>query len=205
MGFSGHLGELEAGWESTEFSCATCGEAVQFAEETFVVTVVLAQMTEGGMSYAPLIFEDGDFLYEPNYLCAHCWEQSKDELEELVRDTPEVEDHHSILSCHICRSGIRTGEVIGLATEGEVRLSRRAPNGEHGGSTFECTSDDPTVLCISCLNKLSAHVVDELWNESVRQFHECQEGTEIRCWRNGCSAEEDSACANCNSCTAQTG
>jgi len=188
-------------WATTEFSCVTCGEAVLFAEENHVVTIVIAQLNERGMLFSPLIFEDGDFLWEPQFFCLNCWDSSKEELEDFVRDEPLVEDNYSITDCSSCHSGIRNGEVVGLITAGEVHQAKRSPNGEHGGSTFECTTPDPHVLCISCINKLNTDVVDELWNEPVRQFHECPEGTQIRCWRNGCPAEEDSNCANCHTQT----
>ena len=197
MGTGGYIGGLDVDWSTTEFSCVTCGEAIMFAEENHVVTIVMAQLFERGMQFSPLIFEDGDFLWEPQFFCSSCWEAAKEEIDDLVRDVPMVEDHYSITDCSSCHSGIRAGEVVGLITSGEVHHAKRSPNGEPGGSTFECTTPDPHVLCIGCINKLSSEIVDELWNEPVRQFHECPEGTEIRCWRNGCPAEEDNDCANC--------
>lgn len=197
MGDGRYLEELDINWSNTAFFCTTCGEPIEYKEEVFAITVVLAQMTERGMQYLPVLFEDGDFLYEPHILHAHCSEESREELFELVRDTPPVEDPYAVINCTTCQSGVRTGEVVALATYGEIRISQRSPNGMNGGSTFESLDDDPTVLCVCCINKLSKEVVDELWKDDVRQFHECSEGTEIRCWRSGCSADEDSDCANC--------
>jgi hypothetical protein len=195
MGNGRHLGALDLA--TPDFSCVTCGDTIQFTEETYVVTIVIAHLTEKGMLYSPLIFEDGDFLWEPQFFCESCWDCSKEELADYKRDVPLVDDDQSITNCSTCHSGIRTGEVVGIITAGEVRQASRYPNGEYGGTTFKCTSPDPHVLCISCINMLNSDVVDELWDEPVKQYHECPEGTAIRCWRNGCPAEEDSNCANC--------
>ena len=198
MGTSGSLEDLDLNWSRTEFSCRVCGESISFAEEVFVITIAVAQLGVRGMQYSPLLFaEDGDFLYEPVFLCANCWEDSQEGLGDIVRDIPSVLDDYAVVDCGPCKSGIREGEVVALVTYGEIRLSKRCPNGINGGSTFEVMDADPTILCISCINTLSKEVVDELWTELVKQFNECPEGTEIRCWRNGCSADEDSDCANC--------
>jgi len=198
MGTSGYLGDLDLDWSRTEFSCRVCGECISFAEEVFVVTIAVAQLTGRGMQYSQLLFiEDGDFLYEPVFLCFNCSEDSQEELGERVRDVPPVADAYAVIDCGSCRSGIRNGEVVALITHGEIRLSKRSPNGITGGSTFEVMDADPTVLCVSCINTLSKEIVDEFWTELVKQFNECPEGTEIRCWRSGCSADEDSDCANC--------
>lgn len=196
MGEGGSLEHIA--WTATDFSCTTCGEPIPFADEVFVLTIMLVQMTERGVQYSPLLFEDGDFLYEPHFFCFSCCENNKEELEGLVRDMPPVEDNYSILDCSACKSGIRSGEVSALITHGEIHLSKRSPNGESGGSRFTCMDDDPTVICISCVNRLNKDVVDELWYEYVKQYKECSEGTQIRCWRNGCPADEEESCANCN-------
>jgi hypothetical protein len=184
-------------WPKTDFSCTSCGDPVVFGEEVFVLTVVLAQLGPRGMAYDPLLFEDGDFLYEPHYFCINCADESLEELGALVRDIPPVEDSYAICECTSCRSGIRAGEVVAMVANGQIIYSRRSPSGQDGGSTFECTDCDPAVLCISCINKLNKEVIDELWLDPVRQYHECPEGTEIRCWRSNCSADENSDCANC--------
>lgn len=198
MGNSGYIGGLERNWATTEFSCVVCGEGVLYAEESHVVTIVTIQMTERGTIYSPLIFDDGDFLWEPQFICSDCWDQCQEELTEHVRDVPLIEDDYAITDCRSCRSGIRAGEVVGMITAGEVRQTHRYPNGEHGGTTFECSNPDPCILCISCINRLNSDVVDELWSEPIKQYQECEEGTQIRCWRNGCPAEEDNDCANCH-------
>lgn len=197
MGSDGYLGDLDIGWSDSQFSCTLCGEAIAYKEEVFVLTVVLAQMTERGVLYSPLLFEDGDFLYEPHFLCFNCCEESLEELHDLLTDVPPLEDEYTIIDCSQCKSGVRAGEVIGLITHGELAVSKRSPNGVNGGSTFEVMDDDPRALCISCLNRLSNDVVDELWADRVQQYQECAEGTELRCWRNGCSAD---ACGDCMSC-----
>ena len=198
MGTGGYLGQLDAGIPSTDFSCVTCGESVQYAEETHVVTVVLARLINGNIRYAPLIYTDGDYLWEPNFVCDNCNDGHLEDMRELVRDVPYVEDDLAITNCHICHSGIRDGEVVGIITAGEIQRTQRMPNGEADSGTFVCTTDDPTRLCIGCINKLSSEVVDELWKEPIKQFNECEEGTNIRCWRNGCPADVDNPCASCH-------
>jgi hypothetical protein len=197
MGDDGYLNESDVDWSATGFSCTGCGEAIDYQEEVFVLTVALAHQGERGIEYAPLIFEDGDFLYEPHFLCFNCRDDELEELCDLMRDVPPVLDQHASFECDACRSGVRSGEVVAIMTHGEVRLSKRSPNGENGGSTFECMDSHPDVLCICCINRLSKDVIDELWSEEVRQYNECREGTQIRCWRSGCSADMNSDCTNC--------
>lgn len=199
MGDDGYVEdeEPEIDWSATGFFCTGCGEAVDFHEEVFVLTVVLVHQGERGLEYSPLIFEDGDFLYEPHFFCFNCRDEELEELNDLMRDIPPVLDHYAGLECDICRSGIRIGEVVAIVTHGEIRLSKRSPNGQNGGSTFECMDSHPDVLCPNCTNRLSKDVIDELWADDVKQYNECSEGTQIRCWRSGCSADIDSDCTNC--------
>ncbi len=197
MGDDRYVEEPDVEWSGTDFSCSVCGDGIEFKEEVFALTVMLTQVGERGTEYAPLIFEDGDFLYAPHFFCFNCREDTLEELSDLMRDIPPVLDQFTSLECDSCRSGIRAGEVVAIMTHGEIRLSRRSPNGQSGGSTFECTDCHPDVLCIGCINRFSRDVIDELWQEDVRQFNECTEGTQIRCWRSSCPADVDSDCANC--------
>lgn len=188
-------------WSSTGFSCIQCGERVQFAQETVVVVIAMAQLTEQGMVYTPLVVDaatDHDFLFEPIYLCEGCCSGHMEQLEEIVRDIPIVEVPTSITSCRSCTAGINQGEVVGKMTCGEVHRSKRSPNCQSGGTTFVEMDNDPIILCVSCINRLNSDVIDEMWSEPVQQNHECPEGTQMRCWRTGCPAEEHNPGSYCN-------
>lgn len=171
-------------WDQSPFVCAegSCQEGIPFAEDMVMLMVCELKLTEQGLSYEPLSADDGDYLYEPVHFCLACWENTEEELRELVRDVPIVEDVYSILDCPICGSGIRQGEVVGLATHGNIIVPRHCPNGESGASTFCSLDNDPTPICIGCLNQLNTDITD-LWDDRVTQSTECSEGTYQRCWR----------------------
>lgn len=197
MGSGADIDDLDVNWLHTGFSCSTCGEEIDFHQEVFCISIVFVQWTDRGVTYAPVLFEDGDFLYAPHFFCCECTDENSRELKDHRRDRPPIEDQYTIADCSICKSGIRHGEVAALITHGEIQLSKRNPNGVHGGNTFDPTDTDPDILCISCINTLSSDVVDQLWQEPVCQFRECAEGSEIRCWRGGCPADETNECAKC--------
>jgi len=174
----------------TEHECAVCADTICFSDEIVVITVVVAGFDmERGIIFAPAEAEDGDFLYEPRFVEFACWENVIDELYHQLQDQPPVEDECSALSCKVCSSGIRLGELMGLGTKGELLSSPRMPEGVEN-TTFDAQDPEPDPVCIACLKNLSTNLVD-LW-ESVEHNDECDEGTIARCWRHGCPGR--SAC-----------
>jgi hypothetical protein len=190
--------EYEINWESSELSCGLCGEMLKYADESYVLTVVVAGINSEGTHYAPLLLEDGsDFLYEPYFFCFTCWESCIEDVRLEKGDTPPIVDQYSILECACCESGIRQNEILGIAAFGEVHRSRRSPD-TGGYAKFEVMDADPSTLCIECLNSLNA-VVDNLWDDGVSQGEECTEGRFIRCWRYGCTYDGTACKALCKS------
>ena len=178
-------------WSPTGHHCsAACGDPISFADEVFVLTIVVATLTDSGLIYSPAVTADQrDYLYEPCFFCLECWESILEMLEELKTDEPPIAYEHAVLPCGVCASGIGAGEVLGLATFGEVHISKRAPNGENDTSTFALMDNNPRALCIGCLDVLNRDIINGLWNGRVTQNNECDEGTHTRCWRFGCPAE----------------
>jgi hypothetical protein len=172
----------------TDHACACCGDTILFSDESVVITVVVPTIgPDATLVFEPVLADDGDYFYEPRFLEFGCWENVVNEVCEELQDTPPIVDHESVTSCKICESGIRLGEIMGLATKGELLCSSRLPDGVET-TTFDAQDPAPDVICIVCLQNLSANVID-LW-ESIEQGNECPEGTEIRCWRLGCSGKD---------------
>jgi len=176
-------------WPVTNFSCSApfCQDPIPFAEDVVVVTVHSAGYTENGLQYAPIPADDGDYLYEPCYFCADCWSQVEEELRDYTRDQPPVFDDQAAFECQVCKSGIRTGELFGVAVLGMLEMSKRCPDGAYSAS-FVSPEPKPLLLCISCMNVIEKDIA-EMWGGRIVQCSECEEGTNLRCWRHGCSAD----------------
>lgn len=172
----------------TDYDCACCGDTIMFSDESIVITIMVPTVSpDGALAYEPVLAEDGDYLYEPRFLEYSCWENVANELYEDQQDNPPIEDAESVTSCKLCESGIRLGEIMGLATKGELLCSPRLPDGVET-TTFDAQDPAPDVICIVCLQNLATNVID-LW-ESIEQADECSEGTELRCWRLGCIGKD---------------
>lgn len=172
----------------TEHSCAACAETLCYTDEAVVITVVAPTIEAGNFYYAPAESDDGDFLYEPRFCCYECWEDVGNEVAELLENTPPIEEITAVVVCRLCKSGICLGELMGLVTMGELQCSQRSP--EIAATTiFDAQDPDPTPVCIACLRRISEEFLD-LW-ETVGQGDECEEGTDIRCWRHGCPGSDN--------------
>lgn len=185
--------EEEEQWPVTDYSCSLsfCAEPIPYAEMVVVISMYSAGITENGVQYAPLPSDDGDYLYEPCWFCEDCWEHVLEELREFTADIPPVADDQAAFNCQICDSGIRLGEIFGVAVKGQLEVSQRTP--EHMATpAFQCMDTSPLILCIACMNKIEKDIA-EMWGGRIVQLNECEEGTYLRCWRHGCSAD-----GNCN-------
>jgi hypothetical protein len=157
--------------------CRSCLDTILYADEVYLLQVGYAAIQPSGIEVCPI---DG---YNPHFFEFTCWEHVIEELRETVEDLPPLIDDYAVLECSCCSSGIREMEVMGLATYGELHCSKRSPE-DQGTPTFSSLDDSPTVICISCLKRLSEDF--RLWPH-ISQGNECAEGTHFRCWRYGCS------------------
>lgn len=164
--------------------CAECSDRILLTDEVFMITMVRPYITDEGLTLLPDEAEDGDFSYEPRFLELECWEKIEEELREQLEDTPPIEDPQAILECDVCASGIRMGEMAGLASFGEIHASKRCPDGIPQ-ETFVQYDPEPIILCTACMQYLNKNIL-ELWDGTVQESNECEEGTAYRCWRYGC-------------------
>lgn len=168
--------------------CSRCRDEIMLVDEVFALWVVVAT-SEGGFQIKYAESDDGDFLYEPQFFCFECWEESKEELFSLDDvGYPPVYDERSVIDCAFCDSAILLGEYFAQIVIGEIRCSKKSPNGEVAYYFHPIGDKDPPNICISCLKLLNDEVVP-MWEEGVDQNGECDHGTHFRCWRTGCDGE----------------
>ena len=189
MEVCGSIDNEEEQWPTTNYACSApfCQDPIPYAEDIMVVTICSSGITEAGLQYAPLPADDGDYLYEPCYFCSDCWAHVEEELREYTKDMPPVVDDQSAFACHVCKSGIRTGELFGVVTLGQMEMSQRCPD-DTPSSKFQTMDRNPLMLCIACMNIIERDIA-EMWGGRIVQHNECEEGTFLRCWRHGCSAD----------------
>lgn len=181
------LDELE--WPLADYSCSApfCGEPMPYAEDLYMITMFSAGMVDNGIQYLPVPADDGDYLYEPCYFCSDCWQHVIEEVKERTKDVPPVADDQSSIACSICESGIRLGELFGVAFFGQLQVSDRCPDAVPTPA-FRSMDTQPSIICISCMNVMEKDV-SELWGDRITQYDECEAGTSMRCWRHGCPAD----------------
>lgn len=177
-------------WAETHLYCSYpfCMDPIAYVEPIVAITVCSAGYTEHGLQYLPIPSDDGDYLYEPCFFCEDCWNSVLADLEELLADEPPVADEHSSFECNVCKSGIRVGELFGVATEGEMQMGARCPEGQGHPRFVGLERSTPLFICIACLNRLERDVA-EMWGGRIVQHNECEAGTFMRCWRHGCPAD----------------
>jgi hypothetical protein len=164
--------------------CARCGDTLIYTEEVYMLTVVRAVVSVEGIFYEAVVSDDGDYLYEPRFMSQECWEHVEEEIRESTMDEPPIEDPKAILECAVCEGGIRNGELLSLATFGEIHQSNRNPDGE-SNKTFDTYDSNPNIVCIPCLHVMNNDICS-IWDGQVQNGNECQQGTKARCWRYGC-------------------
>ena len=165
--------------------CTRCQEKIMLVEEVYLLWVVSAHMN-GEIQILPVESDDEDFMFEPQFFCFSCWEAN---LEDLIQvdvedlDVHTVHDDRSVYECVVCDSGIRLDESFGQAVLGEIRYSKKEPNGEQT-LYYHVIGMGLLPICISCLKLMNEEVIG-MW-DVVDQEGECNEGTHMRCWRTGC-------------------
>lgn len=174
--------ELSSQLQQTDFVCADCGEPITYMDEVFRIEVIRPMRFEQRTIYVDVTDEhnpEEGFVFEPYYFCFRCWEKNYEEVQNDMRDELPVDDVHSRFECVNCASGIREGELTGVFTLGEFRVSARAPNGVRGPSFTPIGS--PDMICIYCLTIMNEGYID-MWQHLSENF-ECDDCIQIRCWR----------------------
>lgn len=183
-----YVEEAEDEDSEARYSCSICGEAIELADDIYMISVYSVCINPKSVHYEPVLAEDGDYAYEPCYLCEDCEKNMVEDLHGRVEDIPPMEDQYAVIECSTCSSGIRKDESAGIVTLGQLQISGRSPSEIDSSATFQCMESNPRVICISCMNILNKDVA-ELWNDRITQNDECSEGTHLRCWRHGCNAD----------------
>jgi len=181
----------------TGHSCALEEDNISYGDSVVAVTVGVAKHRShgipGGYVYAAVDNEASDILYDPRFLLDVSWVDVVSDMVDLDEKVQAGSDPNAVFTCGICASGIYPEEVFVITSMGEIHRSNRAPNGEHGTSTF-VPQKDPSPYCVSCIQLMHRHVL-ALWDEGVKQNEECEYGTIHRCWRQGCQGNGET-CPN---------
>lgn len=178
--------------QPTDHICADCGKPIMFGQECWLIQIVQLHAHGDQIIHYPVIDPEdpnGDYLYYPFFFCFECWENNYKAIRDEVVDEPPLEDVTGTaqFECVICGSDICPGEYSGSFTLGEFQLSSRAPNGIRGGRFIP--NAEPEAFCIYCVSMMNEYFI-ELWEGGVRQFGQCIECSQVRCWRYG-----DCACS----------
>ena len=169
--------------------CPKCSDPIYFTDEVFLIRVVRPELVPfQGIEFQDELASDGDYMYPPQLVCFECWENVAEDMANEERNPyVTVMDDRAILECSFCESGIRAGEVMGIATFGEIERPERSPE-QALTPVFQACTKEPTIICVSCMRRLNSDPdLLELWNAPIQEEDECEEGTDNRCWRYGCA------------------
>lgn len=169
----------------TDQLCPNCAGTIVFTQEVVELKIVQARRENGQMVRYDVFGEDGDYLYEPYYICfSPCWEDIEQWLGEEIESEPPIEDAWSQFQCRYCQSGIREWELCGSLVMGEFHVSPRSPNG-HMEETF-VPAGEADLVCLYCLYVMNDGNI-ELWDQEyggiTEQNGECGDCLQARCWR----------------------
>jgi len=139
----------------TEHFCAACQEPIPYIEEVFLLQVVQSCQSNGRLFYYPVLSEDGDYAFDPTFICFDCWEELEEHLTELYTDVPPSKE--GSIRCTFCDSGIEPFEQMAIITKGEFRASKRVSE----STVFEPLSQIITDVCHDCLIELQQYLGDE--------------------------------------------
>ena len=170
----------------TDLRCVQCGDVIHLTEEIFLLRIVLPFSTASGLMQYDVLNDRGDYKYEPAFFCFSCWEEENEDLQEKQEDVPPVRDSLGVISCDVCHSDVRQGELVGLVEFGELHWSTRSPNFRHT-HTFDSLSNDKHI-CIACIHHLDTSRLQPLWPGEIEPtpgVAVCTEGIFERCWRYG--------------------
>lgn len=171
-------------WESGHI-CSDCGEELHLTDEVCLIQAIYVGYDEHGqLNHFILNSEDGGYLHEPQFLHEMCWQAMWEDFwnEHGCRD-PHVdpEPHLQVAKCHGCSAGIRVHELSALLSTGELRCSKRLPDGDNT-LYFDACGTPPEVICADCLVRFNEDIF-EMW-ENINTGT-CDQGIMDRCWRYG--------------------
>lgn len=178
--------QVDEDWSKTEEICSSCGDALHYTEEVVQLQICRAFIGHNGDVLTPPVINDetGSFYFDPQFLEFDCWESLTEDLRNIVDDMPPTRHPQEILECSYCKSSICELEIFATSHVGELRVSRRCPNGD-STATFE-SAGTPYITCLSCLTYQSYEL--DLWETDLNQVGECEECTHAHCWRDpGCA------------------
>jgi hypothetical protein len=148
-------------------ACAYCKEDIHSVEELKLLQVVYVDCVNNETAFYTIDNGWGEYEYKPQLFHFMCWEEIQEELVDILDGQESLFDPDGpcVCTCNGCAVSINPWEIVGIISFGELRRSKRTPNGE---STFyfdDCNSV-PDVLCSSCLAATN-HEVLEMWTEAV--------------------------------------
>ena len=129
--------------DASRHTCHGCGEDIHGVEELQLVQVVYAnQLPNGKVEFYAIENDLGDYQYKPHFFHLSCWEDVLEQLESVLEDYEPVlgDEHRRVCGCDGCTASIYAWEAMGLISFGELRYSRRKPNGEDTLYFDECNS-----------------------------------------------------------------
>lgn len=177
----------EEALRDTGVSCGYDGETIEYLDGVMVAFMVKPYIQNGVLTFFDVMTEDeDDYLYEPQFFHAKNWDEIEEQFQPYIEDACALNVEGAITRCHYCGSGILPGETTGVITFGEILRSHRNPDLLTFGNSFQNMDRDPRIVCIGCMLVINRDV-HEIWDDTVSHDDECEEGTAVRCWRDGCS------------------
>jgi hypothetical protein len=165
--------------------CPECGKELMLTEAAVLLQIVVPQLNEARqVFYLPFEGADGGYAYEPYFFHADCWAANNEALDTMLTeyDCRAVHDDYSFMTCKLCHSGLRLNEPAALVSHGELRASRRSPDG-NSAPTFHTHPNGRELLCLACIRTLNDEIM-EMWKH-ISYSGECTSCTYDRIWRTG--------------------
>lgn len=174
-------------------ACSYDGEAIEYLDGVIVTFIVKPGLYNGALVFYDIMTEEqNDYLYEPAFFHSKNWDEIEEKFLPYAEEVEAIDIDKAIAICRFCKSGILEGETTCVATFGEVLRSQRNPDLKTYGNHFENMDHKPYIICISCIRVLNEEV-HEIWPDGVCHNDECQTGTVVRCWRDGCGGNCEQA------------
>jgi len=170
-------------WESDHI-CSDCGEELHLTDEVYLVQAVyIGYDANGHLNNFILNDADGGYLYEPQFLHEMCWSALWEDFWSECGDLHvDQEPQLQVAECDGCSSGIRIHEVSAMVNLGELRRSKRSPDG-NDTLYFDPCHGAPMFICIECLTRFNEEAF-EMWDD-LTIAGVCRQGIQERCWRYG--------------------
>lgn len=137
-------------WFKSGRSCDGCEQDIAYTEEVVVASVMEA-MEENGQVFTDILRDedDQDYQFAPYVMHVECWEGILSDIEEAVADELPVPAQEVVLVCMCCESEIGPQEPFVGTQFGELRVSRRSPEGVPTPTVEELGRMKP--VCLLCI------------------------------------------------------